>query len=144
MLCIWWNSEGVLYYELLPRDVTITDDIYCQQLRRIADAIQEKLTTRLREVILLHENARSHSANLTKTTIQELGWEDISHPPYSPDLASSDFHLFRSLSNNLQGTSFTDENVLRTRFDDFFKLKTTRLLQSRNRKITPALADCCK
>ena len=35
MLCIWWNSEGVLHYELLPRSVTINADIYCQQLRRL-------------------------------------------------------------------------------------------------------------
>ena len=40
VICIWWNSEGVLYYELLPRIAIITSDIYCQQLRRLADAIQ--------------------------------------------------------------------------------------------------------
>ena len=43
MLCIWWNSEGVLYYELLsPLRITITADIYFQQLRCLAYAIQEK------------------------------------------------------------------------------------------------------
>ena len=67
ILCIWWNSEGVLYYELLPRGVNITADIYCQQLRRLADAIQETPPTILREMMLLHDNARPHSANLTKT-----------------------------------------------------------------------------
>ena len=87
MLCIWWNSEGVLYNELCPRSVTITADIYCQQLRRLADAIQEKRRTRLREVMLFHDNAIPHFANLTKNTIQEMGWEVLPHPPYSPDLA---------------------------------------------------------
>lgn len=122
MLCIWWDKEGVLYYELLPQGETITADIYCHQLRRLADSIQEK-RPRLREVMLLHDNARPHSANLTKLTIQELGWEVIPHPPYSPDLAPSDFHLFRSLSNNLQGNSFPNENALRTWLDDFFIAK---------------------
>ena len=73
MLSIWWNSEGVLYYELLPRGVIITADIYCQQLRRLADAIQEKQPTRLREVMLLHDNVGLHSANLTKNTIGPTG-----------------------------------------------------------------------
>lgn len=123
MLCIWWNSEGVLYYELLPRGESITANVYCQQLRRLADAIQEKQPTRLGAVKLLHDNARPHSANLTKNTLQELGWEVIPHPPYSPDLAPSDFHLFRSLSNNLQGTSFPNEDALLTWLDDFFNSK---------------------
>ena len=47
----------------------MTADIYCQ-LRRLADAIEEKQPTRLHEVMLLHDNARSHSANLTKNTTQ--------------------------------------------------------------------------
>ena len=49
MLCIWWNSQGVLYCKLLPRGVTITADIYFQQLRRLPDAMQEKRATRLRD-----------------------------------------------------------------------------------------------
>ena len=96
MLYIWWNSEGVLYYELFPRGVTITADIHCQQRNK------RKRPTRLHEV---HYNARPHSANLTISTTQELGWEVIPHPPYSPDLAPSDFQVFRSLWNNLPGTS---------------------------------------
>ena len=119
MLCIWWNNEGVLYYELLSWGVTITADIYCQQLGRLADAIQEKGPTRLHVVNILHYNACPHSANLTQNTMQELGWEVILHPPYSPDLAPSDFHLFCFLSNRLQGTSFLDKNVLGTWLDDF-------------------------
>ena len=123
MLCIWWNSEGMLYYELHPRGVAITADIYCQQLRYLADAIQENRPTMLNEVTLLHDSARPHSTNLTKNTIQEWGWKVIMHPPCSPDLEPSDFHIFRSLSNNLKGTSFPDENVLRTWLDDLFNLK---------------------
>jgi hypothetical protein len=56
-------------------------------------------------VILQHDNARQHTANMTKATIQELDWEILPHPPYSPDLASSDYHLFRSLSLSLQQTA---------------------------------------
>ena len=72
ILCIWWNSEGVLYYELLPRVVTITADIYCQQLKRLADTIQEKEPIRLRDVMLLHDNARRTLLTWEKNTIEEL------------------------------------------------------------------------
>jgi hypothetical protein len=33
-----------------------------------------------------------------KVAIQEFDCEILPHPPYSPDLARSDYHLFRSLS----------------------------------------------
>ena len=56
-----------MYYELLPRGATITADIYCRQLRRVAYPIQEKRPTRVRELMLFHDNVRPHSANLTKT-----------------------------------------------------------------------------
>ena len=29
--------------------------------------------------------------------LQEFGWEVFNHPPYTPDLAPSDFHLFLGL-----------------------------------------------
>jgi hypothetical protein len=57
---------------------------------------------------------------MTKAAIQELDWEILSHPPYSPDLAPSDYHLFRSLSNNLRGASFNNDADLQNWLDDFF------------------------
>jgi histone-lysine N-methyltransferase SETMAR len=49
---------------------------------------------------------------MTKATIQELDWEILPHPPYSLDLAPSDYHLFCSLSSNLCGVSFDDDAEL--------------------------------
>jgi histone-lysine N-methyltransferase SETMAR len=45
---------------------------------------------------------------MSKAVIQELDWEILPHPPYSPNLAPVDYHLFRSLSNNLRGVSFNN------------------------------------
>jgi hypothetical protein len=74
-------------------------------------------------VILQHENTRPHTENITKAAIQELDWEIISHPPYSPDLALSDWHLFRSLSNNLRGVSFNTDAELQNWLSEFFTAK---------------------
>lgn len=32
---------------------------------------------------------------MTKESIQHHGWELLPDPPYSPDLALTDFHIFR-------------------------------------------------
>jgi hypothetical protein len=38
---------------------------------------------------------------MAKAAIQELDWEILPHPLYSPDLASSDYHIVRSFSPTL-------------------------------------------
>ena len=43
----------------------------------------------------------------------ELNWDVLPHPPYSHDLAPSDFHLFRSLQNFLGGKNFSGREDIR-------------------------------
>ena len=63
---------------------------------------------------------RSHIAKLVKEKLQTFGWNIIPHPPYSPDIAPTDFHPFRSMQNFLDGKEFeTDEEVKSTIFTFF-------------------------
>jgi transposase len=52
---------------------------------------------------------------MMKAAIQELDWEILPRPPYSPDLAPADYHLFRLLSNNLRGAKFPSTKSLRSK-----------------------------
>ena len=77
-----------------------------------------------KQILLLHDNARPHVSKKTRRKIKELGWEVLPHPPYSPDLAQSDYHLFRSLSNHLTNKKFDDFNHLKNDISSFFSMKT--------------------
>ena len=59
------------------------------------------------KIILLHDNVRSHVAAPVKTYLETLKWEILPHPPYSPDIASSDYYLFRSMTHGLSEQHFT-------------------------------------
>ena len=48
-------------------------------------------------VVLLHDNARPHTAARTQALLQKFRWDLFDHTPYSPDLAPSDFHLFSQM-----------------------------------------------
>ena len=61
---------------------------------------------------------------MTKEAIKTNGWEVLPHPPYSPDLAPRDFHLFRSLSNAMREVSFYTDAALRAWLDEFFASKS--------------------
>ncbi|VVC37523.1 Hypothetical protein CINCED_3A024544 [Cinara cedri] len=59
-----------------------------------------------------HDNARLQTANATKQLLDSFGWDVLNHPPYSPDLAPSDYHLFTSLKKHMGGKKFsTNEEV---------------------------------
>ncbi|CAG9567641.1 unnamed protein product [Danaus chrysippus] len=53
-----------------------------------------------------HDNARPHVAKVVKTYLETLKWEVLPHPPYSPDVAPSDSHLFRSMAHGLADQHF--------------------------------------
>ena len=57
-------------------------------------------------VIFHHDNTRPHSARITSNKIEELGWEKLLHPPYSPDIAPLDYHLFQSLQDFTDGKEY--------------------------------------
>jgi hypothetical protein len=44
-------------------------------------------------VELLHD-AHLHKAARTQALLEHFNWELFDHPPYSPDFAPSDYHLF--------------------------------------------------
>ena len=66
------------------------------------------------DVLLLHDNARPHTSRHTTEEIVKIGWEVLPHPPYSPDLAPSDFHLFGPLKEAHRGIHFEDEETVKT------------------------------
>ena len=59
--------------------------MYIQQLAKLSDTVQEKrpeLTNR-KDVVFQHDNAKPHTSLVTCQKLLELGWDVLSHPPYS-------------------------------------------------------------
>jgi hypothetical protein len=48
-------------------------------------------------VVLLHDNAQPQTAARKDALIKLFDWEIFDHPPYSPDLSPSDYHLFTKM-----------------------------------------------
>ena len=120
MVSVWWGIKGVIHWELVPTGTTVDADVYCDQLDRVALKLQGKQE----KVYFLHDNAKAHIAWKTRLKLLELGWTLLPHPPYSPDLAPSDYHLFRSLAHYLQGRKFDNEDALKLALETFFSQKS--------------------
>ena len=116
MLTLFWDERGVILEHYIPRGNTVTRAMY-----EYAYLLKNHLRPEIRSkrcgllstgILLQHDNARPHTASSTVATIQDMSFECLPHPPYSPDLAPSDFHVFGPLKEAMGGKSFgSDEEV---------------------------------
>ena len=67
----------------------------------------------MKGIVLLHDNTCPYTAAHTVETLQKLKFEVLAHPPYSPNLAPSDYHLFGPLKEALRGRQFTLDQELK-------------------------------
>ena len=93
-------------------------------------------------ILLLHDNARPHTARATFDVLETLKFEVLSHPPYSPDLASSDFHFFPHLKSYLKGTHFTSDDEVKQAVTSWIKQGTPEFFIDGMRKLVLRWEKC--
>ena len=102
----------MVFFELLPKNQTINLDVYYCKLNELNAAVKEKwpeLVNR-KGVIFHHDNATPYTSLASRQKLLRFIWEVMLHPPYSPDLAPSDYYLFRSLN----GKTFNDDEAVKS------------------------------
>jgi histone-lysine N-methyltransferase SETMAR len=68
---------------------------------KVKDILKKKRRGKVNSgVLFLHENAPAHRALATQKKLAYLGFQYLDHPPNSPDLTPSEYHLFPGLENN--------------------------------------------
>jgi len=83
-----------------------------------------------------------HSAHVTTALLEKFKWDILDHPPYSPDLAPSDFHLFLHLKKHLVGKKFDDDDEAQEEVMMWFKGQAADFYDSGIQKLVPRLNKC--
>ncbi|GBM26652.1 Histone-lysine N-methyltransferase SETMAR [Araneus ventricosus] len=106
--CSWHGLDAV--------SPAFVSDQHCQPsqtLRKLRQAIQNRRRGMLSGgIVLVHDNSRPHTALKLKNCWINLNGVIFDHPPYIPDLAPSDFHLFRKLKDFLGCKRFGSDEQL--------------------------------
>ena len=139
MATVFWDSQGIILIDYLEKGRTITGQYYCALLDKFDAALKEKRPRLQRKKILFHhDNAPAHSCRLATVKLDELRYELLPHPPYSPDLAPCDFFLFPNLKKWLGGRRFTsneeviaETNAYFAEFDKSYYLEGLKKLENR-------------
>ena len=115
MLTVFWDSQGPILEHYQERGSTINSTRYSEMIiDRLKPEIRSKRLGQLSKgIVLLHGNARPHIAAHTVETLQKLMFVVLAHPPYSPDLAPSEYHLFGPPKVALKGCQFTSDQELK-------------------------------
>jgi histone-lysine N-methyltransferase SETMAR len=111
MATVFWGSKGIIHLDFLTSQKTINAQYYSTLLNeKVKSAIRLKRRKRQNSVCFLQDNVRPHTAALTMATLLKLKWDVVPHPPYSPDLAPSDYHLFGPVKRVLGGKRFRNND----------------------------------
>ena len=85
-------------------------EYYSSLLVQLEDILKEKRRGKITKgVLFLHDNAPAHRALSNQKKLACLGCQSLDHPPYSPDLAPSDYQLFPGLKKQLKGLNFSSD-----------------------------------
>lgn len=111
----FWDSQGIVHLEYLAHGATVTGQFYAQVLDRLHASIKTKRRGMLsRGILLLQDNAPAHSSQIAVNAATRNGFELLPHPAYSPDMAPSDFFLFRHLKKYLRGRRYGSDEELKS------------------------------
>ena len=116
----------------MSRGATLITDRYCSTLSLLRTVIRKKRRRILNvdNVIILHDDARPHVVNKTFNKLRKFHWEFLEHPPYSPDVAPSDFHLISPLKKFLAGQRFTCDDEVKAAVRQWFRSQTADFYHS--------------
>ena len=114
MLIVFWSPLGFRLVRMLPKGVHLDAHYFCTNILAEIDRIRPAATTEdARRNVLLHfDNASPHTATATVNFLGSHRMKRAPQPPFSPDLAPSDFYLFGKLKTALNGAEFEDEGEL--------------------------------
>ena len=100
---IWWSlffdSTGMIYMHWVSTGQTVNKEYYVEVLRELRKRFRRKRPALFKSAQWhFHQNNTPvHNSILVTDYLTKMGIKIVPHPPYNPDLASSDFWLFPKL-----------------------------------------------
>ena len=143
MCTVFWDCHGPILVDYLPPRQTINSMHYANLLHKLRDAVKEKRRGKLRSVpLLLHDNAPVHTARVAKEALTACGFEELPHPPYSPDPAPSDFYLFPKMKSELKRRHFGDDDDVKEAVDEYLECQDKAFYENGIRMLKARYQKC--
>jgi histone-lysine N-methyltransferase SETMAR len=131
MASVFWDSKGIIHIDYLEKGKTVTGQYYADLLHSFNAKLRKKRPHLSKKKVLFHhDNAPAHTSAIATAKLFQLRYELVPHPPYSPDLAPSDFFLFPNLKKWLSGRRFySNDEIINATNEYFDDLQTSYFLK---------------
>ena len=123
MASVFWDAEGIFFIDYVEKGKTITGEYYSNLLTRLDEKICEKRSGLQKKKNHLSSGQYTpppHKSVLAMGKLRDVHYELLEHPPYSPDLAPSDFCLFPKLKLFLAGQRFSSNQEAIAAVEGYF------------------------
>ena len=127
-----FSINGIILLKPLPTNTSFTSAYMCTNiLEELTVNAQNIMKNRCRHHLILHfDNAKPHTAKRTLQKIEELQWEKLDHPPYSPDISPCDFFLFGYVKTKLPQYNCSSIYELTKAIDDICSKITSTMWEN--------------
>lgn len=115
MIVALWKKT-IIAFQILPKGTTVDYSVYLDFLQH--RLLPESENKKFGRPIILHDNAKPHKHRVVREWLMAKRWEELEHPPYSPDMSPPDMDAIYRIKAPNKGKLFQTENEL---FDDYRK-----------------------
>jgi len=141
LLTVFWDSQSIYMTEFLEAGNTVNLARYIETIKNLRRRVC-RVRWSTSPILLVHDNARPHTARATIDVLEMLKFGVLSHPPYSPDFAPSDFHFLPHLKKDLKGTHFTSDDEVKQAVLSWIKQRTPEFFIDGMRKLVLRWEKC--
>jgi hypothetical protein len=96
------------------------------------------------DLVFLHDNAPPYTVARTRALLKHFNWELFDHPPYNPELAQRDYHLFICLKNWSGSQRFGNNEELMVGVKAWVSSQAADFFDTGIQKLIPHYVKCLK
>jgi len=114
-VCCWWITFHIRQPWLDPTTV----NCWKKNCQAFTENWRGMLSDDPMSTAAARQCTGTHFSSCTSHIVKDIGVEQVSHPPYSTDLAPSDFYLFRHLKKHVRRKRFCDDDEVKRAMESY-------------------------